>query len=212
MVLTSKPKAEFLKDRLVLQRQFAVSNTLDHPDEDALQRFQAEGVQGWIDTANHVEHDHGVTTARRAITDDGQLIWAVAHPEQRFAYSSAAVDPNDAMEEARSAWFARRQIGVRWKDVAVLRLDVLLNGAHFSVTREDAYGAGLCRVGVDKRLRQAGFAQVFAFSARKVAALSLIETQLAYVLFAAHLRHIKRTHKLVRHQDPFPASSAIAGI
>ena len=153
-----------------------------------LVRDRSNWVGCWLDTGNRVLSDIDDVEAVRGITDHGQLIWMILHPNKRFGYHAGAKDPVAAIEQARAAWRARRAIKSRWPEVLQLRRDVLAGRKSFVVHIDDARDAGLCDLGIRGFMRALGFGNRVRLSARTLAALSYVDPQAAYALFQAYQR------------------------
>lgn len=178
-----------LKQQLVMERQMtsllerAILSVGPH-----LVRDRSNWVGCWMDTGYRVTADEGDIEAVRAITDAGQLIWMVRHPDKRFAYHADAHDPFAAMAQARKAWAARREIKSRWDEVRALRRDVVAGRRKLTVHIEDARDAGLCELGIRGFLTSLGQGARVRMPGRVLALLSYMEPQAAYALWAAHER------------------------
>lgn len=144
-------------------------------------------VSTWIDDGQCVPHSNGKNVAKRAITDDGQLIWMVYSTGRRFAYHSNAATPVEAFEQAADARRKRKRIAMRWPEIVRLRRRVLLGRVRVTVRTQDGREAGLCELGIQGFLRRFGFRGT-EFSGRALALLSFIDRQPGYALFVAHLR------------------------
>ena len=182
-------RVDQLKQMLVMDRQ--MTSLIDRAFLSVgphLVRDTSNWVGCWMDTGYRVRADAGDIEAVRAITDAGQLIWMVRHPEKTFAYHADATDPFAAMVQAKQAWAKRREIKSRWTEVKALRREVMAGRRKLVVHVEDARDAGLCDLGIRGFLRALGQGDRVRMPGRMLAGLSYFEKQAAYALWAAHVR------------------------
>ena len=151
-------------------------------------RDRANWVRCLVDRDQVVERGLDGATARRAITDEGRLIWMVQARGRRHAYHAIAADAEAAFAEADEARERRRQIGRRRAEIRRLRRDVLLGRRRYFTTIDDARVAGLCELGIRGFLARIGHSRRGGASAFVLALASFLDRQPGYAMFAAHLR------------------------
>lgn len=182
-------RVDQLKQLVVMDRQ--MTSLMDRAFLSVgphLVRDQSNWVGCWMDTGYRVGADTGDIEAVRAVTDAGQLIWMVRHPDKTFGYHADANDPFAAMAQARCAWARRREIKSRWAEVKALRREVIAGRRKLVVHIDDARDAGLCDLGIRGFLRALGQGARVQMPGRVLAVLSYFEKQAAYALWAAHVR------------------------
>ncbi len=170
-----------------------VDRLAKHPNAVAvigggLVRNTDDWVRVWIDEGLVFRDETTNSSAHRAISDEGRLLWMIKGDGKRFAYHATAPTPEEAFEEAANATARRRSIAKRWPEVRALRRDILLLRDRVRPTREDARHAGLCEMGVDGFLRRTGLGNRQDYPGYILAIASLFDRQIAYPLFAAHVR------------------------
>ena len=151
-------------------------------------RDRTNWVRCRVDYGQCVDRAADGAIARRAITDEGRLIWLVHAPGRRHAYHAVAAGVEAAFAEADAARVRRRAIGRRWAEIARLRRDVLLCRRRFFTTVGDAREAGLCELGIRGFLARFGLARRGGAPAFVLALVSFVDRQPGYAMFAAHLR------------------------
>ncbi|MBM2576347.1 hypothetical protein JQC91_08510 [Jannaschia sp. Os4] len=154
----------------------------------ALERNTDNWVRSWIDTEHVVTHRSKRVVATRAITDSGLLIWMVRLQGNRFAFHSDREGVDDAFRQASEARRARKAIASRWDEYRALRRRIFLGGRRLTITVDDARRAGLCELGIQGFLHRVGLGGRTHFPGRLLAALSYVDRQVGYAVFAGHLR------------------------
>ena len=186
---STQPTEAELNARLIGERNRTVEQkNATIKDLFELVRNTDDWVKVWVDEGQYVRDDASKVTATRAITDEGQLIWMVKLDGKRFSYHATSTLARDAFEEAKEAREKRRLVTKRWTEVKQLRRDILLGRRRLRVTIEDAKNAGLCTLGINGFLKKTGMGQKPDYPAFILMLVSLFDRQVAFPVFAAHLR------------------------
>lgn len=145
-------------------------------------------VTCWIDRHQTVNSADGTSTASRAITDRGEMIWVVRRSGQPRIYHSPKVAPFEALADAHKALTEWHRVKLLWSEVRKLRRQVLSGAMNFHLTAEDVYRSALSPVSVQSCLRWFGMTHRASLSARNTALLSYLDEDALFCLWTAFER------------------------
>lgn len=178
-----------LKDTLLSERHIQSKRQIERNlAKSAFTRNTDDWVRVWIDEDHKVLDKTSNSTARRAITDDGLLIWMVLREGRRFAYHATAQTAQGAFAQAAEATARRQAIRVHWADVRKLRRKILMGRYRSRPKVEDARAAGLCELGVQGFLRRTGLGQRETYPGYFLALASFFDPQIAFPLWVEYQR------------------------
>jgi len=154
---SKKARAKDLRLELISTRpEFPEDFQAINKAANLCERNTDDWVRVWIDPGHEFRDEQTSATARRAITDEGQLIWMVLVDGKRFAFHASAQKVHDAFVQATEAAENRRAIARQWRKVKQLRRNILLLKTRVRPTMDDARKSGLCDLGIQGFLRRTG--------------------------------------------------------